>query len=915
MALGSNSIDGAATPNRKTHVVFDESQSVLVQSAFSLERTAKLICRGKTSSKTNVVYKPTVGLRVASYADDIWSSIERTDAQSGWLSKDLGTLSCAPGIEVGYRFRAITGSEVTGIDTGASGSLTTQGAPYHRRMWKDTDDVSTLNLSTVGFNQPDTSDSTYVMDRIIESKDQYQWQSEFVFCIDVVGVRQNNPDAIATFYFPGPASQIKGSIGRGEYALKLYGTGKAKLFERITTGSPYTWVERSRFQWATPGMVCGHHHLIKINSTKSIVEGGGAGGAITFNIGQWAQEPKTMMEFIGYAKSAIMANSATDHNQLCVYKVPRYNSDAVASNPCAIRVDVRRDLRGVEVGVYVPQFRASGTFQDDPFKVNVCAVGGPGFTLQWYADIPSVGIGGTGATVDLKLYDASTGSEVAGATVVNANTKTYNNPARYDSTTKTLLGDELYVVATLTSSDNRALSPTVKSYKVYRDAYTASTGTTAYEFVTDSSGGNTAITKAVTGIQITGAERDISHEMAIIKGADLTGSYSTLKLRSGIPVNIYTEYDPLDATKKLYLFDGYVTPTDTAPIPGGKTLSSGPNKVLPAANAYTLDLHCVGKWKRLKELTFAVISQLWLAGDGQTWKVTDLVSAILLWAGFSSSQINIPDDPLKLYGQGGDSFFGFEPMANALDVIQRLLFEYLGWFLVWDRNVGTSGQWIALKQVRGPNYTNVAAFVTGAPPQVDGSKRIAHNVNSYPLANTLSDGKTYTSTAPTIFINKGTLKKKVIPPEGNLLYVSTVSAGGSNGVSEHLTICRPNYKSYNFDPAHPTADPNHRDYLGRCVPIYYIVPSLGALGIDAPAALARLWRRIFDVACHAVDVWDAQVPIVPITNEYETGKKRILRHYDPVTIDGEQFIVRNFNPMYEKDSVQMAMIQFERPNF
>lgn len=922
--MAGNFLDAPVTPYRKTHIIFDADEQVTVQSPIAYERTANQMARTTAANRTNVSLKPGIGWRIRSYMDVPNFLDERTSAQDNYLTVGSGLLSVSSSAVEAMRIRKITNTDVVGIASGSSSDLAATSAPFYRRLWSDTDDVSTLGLSVSGFNQPDTTDPSYVMDRIAESVNQYQAYQSFFFEIDIPGTRRNITDSIASFYFPGPASETilkSGSIaasvtptyntGRGEYCLKLYGTGLCTLFERLTTGTPYTWIARSTFRYAQDGHVFNAAHAIAID--QSLIGGfdGGIGGSITFRMGnsEGYSVPAAMVATYG----TVVATAEQDQNlaHTFIYKVPNASGTPAASHACNLRVDIRRDLRGVEFALGVPKYFATGTLVCDHFSPGGIPVNTGGsdhpYTLQWRSDIPSVGIGGAGASIDLKLYSTITGLELPSPTVVDSNTKTYPVPTTFTPT--------LFIVATFTSSSNFALSPTLESYYVQRDAVLGNTGTTGFDFKTDSSGGNTLITKAIQSVMISGAERDPSQEMASIVGGDMLGDFTTLSTRSGISMGINTEHVSGDSTKRLWLFDGYTTPSEIIPVPGGSESHTGLKKVIPRPEAYLFNLRANGKWQRLREMNFTVLQRFLIYRDKSAWKVTDLIKAMFEWCGFDGTQYNVPDNPITLASKGGDMAFTHSPVISLLDGMQQMLTEYLGWFIVFDRNAGTSGVWRVLPQVTAP-YTNVAAFITKGPPQMDGKSRIIHSVKSYPLASTLGDGLTYTATAPTIPIVGGTLKKSIIPPEGNALYVSTMHSGQAADKTNWATIATiVNPKSYNFDPLHPTADPTHRDYLGRMVPIYYFIPSLISTGEMVGPVLHRIARRIERYAMHAIDMRDFQAPIVPLNNEYDNTSFRNLRYYDPVSVDGVQYVIRNANPGYEKDADQRQMIQVEKPNF
>jgi hypothetical protein len=930
----TNASSSPVTPFRKTHVVFDSDEPVVVQPAVSFERVSGQMARSTSSNRVDVVNIPAIGWRISSYACANFFLDQRTSAQDNYLTSSGGSLLLATGVQEAPRVRKIVNADVTGIDTGSSSDLASTAAPFYRRMWTDTDDVSTLGMSTAGFNQPDTTDTSYVMDRIAESTSQYGSEDPFFFQFDVPGTTRSASQAIASLYFPGPASQtvltnksIVASTeatyetGRGEYCLKLYGDGKAVLFERLTTGSPYTWKSRTSFSYAASGKVFGTSHFITITGMKQCDFNGGKGGVINFRMGTYSNVPNTGAGSVLYkginittAYAATMPGIGETH----VYNVPNASNSPVASHDCQLRVDISRELRGVEFCVGVAKYKATGTLTCDKFKHGGLSIStgvdtDHPYVLQWNAYIPTGSSDVTGCAVDLKLYSAVTNAEISTPVVVNSYTKNYPLPANFT--------DSMYVVATLTASTSRKRSPTLISYKVYRDALYGNTGMTGVDFTTDSSGGKNVLTRVISEFQMYGAERDVSHEMATIKGADLLGTYTPLRTRSGIPAMVWTQYDPADATKRLYLFDGYVSPTDTIPIPGGGSSAINAKRGITKKASYMFDLQANGKWQRLKEYNFTATQQLMqkydsVSGTYTPWKVTELVAFILSWCGFDSSQIDITDSPIVVWTKNGDPWFGNAPNINLLDAIQDLLYTYLGSFLVWDRALGTYGKWRVLPQVRAP-YTNVAAFVTTGPPQTDGTTRVGHNAKSYPLASTLADGFTYTPTAPVIPMSRGTVRDQVIPPEGNFLYVSYRHTGDNPDPEsgDHSVQVLFNRKSFNFDPRQPTADSTDPDYLGRYVPIYYFLPSLAAGNSGIDDALKIIARRIYDFACHAKFLRDFEAPIVPITHESDATKVRNLRYYDPVTVDGVQYIVRNANPHFTSDFAQMQMLQVEKPNF
>ena len=898
----------SVTPNRRTHVIVDSSQSTLVQPAFSYERVYNQIGKGQSSKRINVSQWAGVGWQIKSYWDTKSFAAERTEGQAGFIADT--DCAVAGGILYKYGNRKLTNTEITGVATGGSANVATQSNPHFLKAWASSDDTSTLVLTAdqTAFPSPDTSDPNYVMDRQVATTASYSVDAQFTFNILLFGGGDNSSDGLATFYFPGPAGQTATynssgvptatEQGIGQYALKLYGDGRAKLFERKQDG---TWLDRATVTYSAPANVFSHSHLFLITTSTASSFAGGPGGTIVIRRGIATFGNNPLGNLVNSAIAALTLNDHDTTGQDFVYAVPRVNESAIPRYDCQLRVDVRRDLRNVRFSLAVPHYFDTGTIQDENITIPGVVSQDNNLTLQWDGDTPG------DSTIDAKVYNALTNTELS---VVS----TFGNGKIYAVPALGTLGPlkMIYVKLTLTASSSKTQTPRLRSYKVYRDGLYASTGTTPFDLL-DTDSDTHVIRHAVTQYSVNGPERDFTQERASISAADLTNTLSTLNLRTSRPIRIETEYDPADATKRFVLFDGYTDQIDATRITGGKV------RAYPSTNAKHYDIQANGHWQRLRESLFYSVQQTFYDyNTGQPVKVTDLVKAVLQYAGYPSSQISVPDSPVLLFGKGNSQAFAISALLNCADVVQKLLADYLGWFLVWDPNAGSAGLWRALAPTYAP-YTNVAAFITSGPPQSDGQTRLVHSTAAYPLASTLGDGLTYTATAPTIFIDReAPLRTWNAPPEANMIHVSCMGVISAGGAKKWHTTTLVNPKSFNFDPNNPTADTTSPDYLGRLKPLYYMNPSLAGAGVtEAGAANAIKWvaRRLYDVAAHNVSLVSFQAPIVPLVHELDSSKRRSFRFYDPVTVDGVQYLVRNFNPNCEKDSVQMAMFQLEKPNF
>ena len=893
---GPTTIKGQVTPNRRTHIICDDTQQVLIEPAFSFERMATQMARTSSARASNVIRRPAVGWRVANYFDLAQWSSERTEAQSGYLTQSGSSLRVASGVMEFYGNRAVTNTELPTVQSGGSGSVATQSVPKQRRGFVAGANLSTYVLSAdqTAFPSPDTTDANYVMDRIASSAAAYA-PGIFVFEFEVYGIQNAATDGLFTMYFPGPAGKNADGTGNGQYALKCYGTGRAKLFERKSDASG--WIERMTLTFAVAGAVFGNSFRFAIESGSVVAPGGGVGGFVLVRMGHAVARPIAFETNIGaatvHAVEQIIDFDLTSHDT--VYKVPIYG-DAPASQDCQLRVDVRRDLRGIDFWVAAPHYFSSGYLIDDFITTPGLFSNNNPFTLEW----KTVNNGGS-IDAELHYINPADNSDVTMTPLAPGtnNKKMYAAPSYGTSGPPTQYYVKFSFTATATAS------PYLQAFKLYRSALYNATGTTPFEI---RSGGDNpqVITKAATEFSIIGPDRDITHETATIHGADLLNNMTVLRTRS-FPVRIETEYDSSDSSKRLILFDGIAQRVDQDRLRGGARPSG-----FPVRNAYRFTINANGPWQRLQEQNFVnVLQTMFNYSDGLPFKATDMVKAILQWAGYPDSEINIPDSPIRLWGKNASSWIGLEPYFNAADVIQRIMYEYLGWTLIRDYNAGSHGKWRAIQPSVAP-YTNVCAFLTSPQPQSDSQLRLASDVTGYPLASTLSDGLTYKATAPVVYISNA-LRSYVVPPEANMVHVTAVGQSTSAGANTVYSQTLVNPKSYNFYPDKPTADPTNPDYLGRMVPLYYMNPSLAAAGEDTQTLAAVTWiaRRLYDVSCLAIKMSDFEAPLVPLVHEDDSSRRRTLRYYDPVSIDGQQYLIRNYNPAVSKDSKQMAMVQVQ----
>jgi hypothetical protein len=116
-----------------------------------------------------------------------------------------------------------------------------------------------------------------------------------------------------------------------------------------------------------------------------------------------------------------------------------------------------------------------------------------------------------------------------------------------------------------------------------------------------------------------------------------------------------------------------------------------------------------------------------------------------------------------------------------------------------------------------------------------------------------------------------------------------------------------NKRSFDWDPASPTADPTHPDYLGEMVPLVMFDPTL-----STPEAVAFVARRLYDRAAKAEKWFEFESPAAYIADASDTqlgGRRRPLRINDPVTVLGVPGMIRSAGYHWRSDRTQRMIIE------
>jgi hypothetical protein len=405
-------------------------------------------------------------------------------------------------------------------------------------------------------------------------------------------------------------------------------------------------------------------------------------------------------------------------------------------------------------------------------------------------------------------------------------------------------------------------------------------------------------------VSVTGAEADPTHESARLMIQDPQGVLPRLALRGLLSVEISTSYDD-DPDKKSVLFRGY------AGSPRRRSLGHEGLQYPQVGVWAGYEIECVGMWRRLQSQLITGFEYYGLdpdaplvGGMNQPWKVTDVVRAELGAAGFLPEQIDVPDFPMRLwFSPGVDTDTTWMPASGTRrgDYLVRLIADYLGGYLIFDPNAGTSGGMWRLKFQ--PRYTSpLWNFILTGP---DEENKLVHPLTSYPA-----------NTSPILRVDgTNSLVTWVEPPEiSSVLVMGIGEIFSDKSESKAARAWYVNNKSVDW-PAHGThADPESPDYLGWFEPLIKVDPFL-------PTKEAAAWtaRRESDFAAHGRPLASFTSHLVLVGDDADDklgDRRRPLRYGDGITIVGQPYLVRCCNPDYSRDhggdGVQLQYVEAQK---
>ena len=900
---GFGDIKPSVTKNRKTWLVLDSVRTMPVEPSHLQDLVMEDIHTARPFMSGSIHYVPKVGWRLRAYQYDVSRVHESTAAQSAILKTPQVLI--AADHEEHDSFRKGNQSGVT-----YNASVPDAASPFwqHRVPALQSFNVA-LSGDEKGYPRPDAANDNVPMDRVFISNENHSPDELVLLRFWMPGASRDAGQRVITLYFCGPAGVDDELVGSGRYSLVLSADGLAELYEIPATDGSLAWVKRDEFRWSHPNLVVGSTRAILIVSdARQSPKGKFTGTRILFRTqgqNQLTRSVGVIDNLISRAVNAILTEPF-DH----IYEVPRDLDQPTTLAP--IRLDVRRDVR-LEFQVSKSSYPASGFLDSNPIPFDFFPSTAENIVVQIWGVIP------TGTSLEIELWKAqddtapSKLTEVSSQSGTNWREKTCA-PLQRSADHECGPAVQNYFVKILFTGTTDA-TPTLRRVRVFRDAVLEAAALTEVEFGPAAAGKMPVF--ALTRTKIQGQTVDPTIDSATVEFDDVGNVLPQLRVRAGMPARIETEID--GAGGRSVLFSGYVA---AAP---SKLKGTKRGKQYPSDLRQKVVLRINGEWQRVRE-NYAPhmfnFSQENSDGENVPMRVTDVIRLLLTdGAAYPLSELDVTDRPLRLFSDGDMKQFILMYGADIMAFIVDLAATYFGGRIIFDPNAGTDGMWRLLFQKRAP-YNNLCKFFRDHP----GDGKLAHAEGAHGSTETTSPGGNAQTIVHT-FINRGTLRTRIVPPEFNTLKVTgSRSRDGepskeAPNPDELVTTVVYNQKSYNFlgldpsDPEYPTGA--NADYLGRAVEAV-----IADVGIVGGAAVDWIARRAFEFAGHAKKVLTFQAPLTLHTDadDAKQTRPRPLRHYDPVLAQEEdgtfsQYIVSSVTIDYSRDHAQLATYEVVTSEF
>ena len=883
------SYEGSVTPYRRTHIILDADRIVTGQDGFNFYKRAEAMGKTITDQTQFAVTQHPIGWTAKTYQENVYNIYEKEIGAAGIY----GPVGAGTGfqITVPTAFKQVImhrrNDDLPNATDGASDGLAANGDQFWQKMVNDQGTWwNSLTADFLGFSPPPALENedadAIVVDRVGVTTDLHDPNQAILFRFAVPGGVTDAPHTIARLYFNGPARTINSQFnGGGMYCLNLYGDGTCLVEEKEATKDHLWFPVGTPFRYADANSVAQRTHSIYVLPLAKKVGNKYQGGSIVIKTGT----TEALNHWFGNPQRDFWEPEKNQDINQKVFTITSKDPLPVIKQP--IRVDLRRDIR-ILWQLNRCLYKDVGLLNDDVFALETLPTQDQTIFVRWKANVPD------GTSINCSIYSSVSGTPTDGTLLTGVSNGKNWVGYKLDPTCKQYFAHFRFYC----DSATQLYTPTLEGYEVivyptftYNQGLNIDCGTVA-----GSGGGGVAITNnTIRSVSITGSEGDISHETAHALLEDPSDRLSLLRSRGQIPIRIETEYDPADSSKRSILFEGFITRCDNA----RKGTLNG--EAYPALEYHQYDIKATGMWQKLSERWIPKRQNLARnLGEDRPYKVVEAIRLLFNWAGVSDYELDLPDADMLL--SAGEKDLLIQPGTDPTSLITKLVNDYLGYYLVYDPNAGYEGMFRVLVPPMAP-YTYKARFVTDGPRTAPGTNHVAvHNLNNYQMG---WQGDKY---IPTAFVRKHSLNTYVVPPEANFIVVTGKGSLPTVAGDTALTQTWINTNSYSASGSNQNLDPTDIDYLGRLVKAAYLDPAL-----DSEEVINTVMHRLINRVGHGFRVFSFEAPLLLIVDKNDTKQTspRPLRYYDPVLYNETPMLVRNVNPTYTKDHIQMAVYEIQ----
>lgn len=626
----------------KTILTLGGSLPGVRQPLFALERQAHHLAQDSQAALDQVHYLEGIGWRLIGAE---FSVSQMHEGESQPLTASSGSLMIAPSHA---EFPAKGAESLPGIGGGSTGSTVFQKRIAAGATWSQR-----LDSDQSALPSPASEDDLQPMDRIAKTTASFGPGESRHFRFHLPGGSLSSSTTAATLYFwdaPGGPASGPGH-GNGHYALKLGGSGQARLYESDGAGG---WTRRSELRWAASTMVAGATHEVHITSGSSMGR-----PLILFHFDSISHDERREGSGGGFAVFAKAGRAVSEQGvrdrRSWTYHPPQPEPRTPASGP--VRLDIRRDLRPL-LQLFQTTYPASGSLLDSPFALDFIPATGEPIQAEWYGSIPA------GTSLDLTLEDADTGEELPDRTLILSDEK-----GGVIQCSLPLGVRRIRARVAFHSSPDRRRTPTLTSLRFFRSSSLFEAGEEEVRIGGEERPEPTLLQRVVRqieevqegeekGLKITLAARIGSEDLPLSPGTGLV-----LKLKEG--------------EAEAALFRGRIEAALCKGVRGGWA---------------AWEVFARPEEERLKLAKPPRRFSWWDIEADLPMKVSGFIR-ILLSSLWPSEMLEIPDREERL-PSGAEGAWLTEPEADLFSLLKRLSEVLLGARLRFDPSLGDRGRWV-----------------------------------------------------------------------------------------------------------------------------------------------------------------------------------------------------------------------------